>query len=67
LTATRKIFARVRREIGNVFRFYEELGGKVTAMEGGGGTREARKAIREARQCYPDLKMETAIAAAALK
>jgi hypothetical protein len=66
LTATRKIFARVRREIGNVFRFYEELGGKVTAMEGG-GTREARKAIREARQCYPDLKMETAIAAAALK
>jgi hypothetical protein len=66
LTATRKIFARVRREIGNVFRFYEELRGKVTAMEGG-GTREARKAIREARQCYPDLKMETAIAAAALK
>ncbi|HEY3840834.1 MAG TPA: inorganic diphosphatase, partial [Bryobacteraceae bacterium] len=47
-----QIFPHVRREIEHFFSIYKELEGKVTTMEGWGGPREARNAIREARQRY---------------
>ncbi len=49
-----QIFPHVRREIEHFFSIYKELEGKVTAMEGWGGPREARKAITESRQRYLD-------------
>jgi inorganic pyrophosphatase len=62
-----QIFAHVRREIEHFFSIYKELEGKVTTMDGWGGPREARNAIREARQRYLDAKAESAIAVAALQ
>jgi inorganic pyrophosphatase len=62
-----QIFAHVRREIEHFFSIYKELEGKVTTMEGWGGPREARNAIREGRQRYLDAKAEEAIAVAALQ
>lgn len=55
-----QIFSHVRREIEHFFSIYKELEGKVTAMEGWGGPREARKAITESRQRYLDARAHDA-------
>lgn len=53
-----QIFPHVRREIEHFFSIYKELEGKVTAMEGWGGPREARKAITDSRQRYLEFRSD---------
>lgn len=47
-----QVFAHVRRELEHFFSIYKELEGKVTASQGWGGPREARRTILESRDRY---------------
>ena len=47
-----QVFAHVRRELEHFFSIYKELEGKVTASQGWGGPREARRTILESRERY---------------
>jgi inorganic pyrophosphatase len=51
-----QIFPHVRRELEHFFSIYKELEGKVVAMQGWGGPREARKMIMESRERYQAMR-----------
>lgn len=58
-----QVFAHKLREIEHFFAIYKELEGKRTVMKGWKGPREAREAIRRARERYLDVHPEMRTAA----
>jgi inorganic pyrophosphatase len=57
-----QVFPHIRRELEHFFSIYKELEGKITATQGWGGPREARRFILEARQRYLDHKAASTVA-----
>jgi inorganic pyrophosphatase len=53
-----QVFAHVRRELEHFFSIYKELEGRVASTQGGGGPREARRCILDARQRYLETRGE---------